>query len=72
LGIGIFSALVVDPDLPVGERLGSGTDVGDVGVDAGGELGAIGRALALGEPGGLVIPLCDPRLLALPFIGRRS
>src|SRR3954468_20243083 len=57
-------------DLPVGQRLGSGTDVGDVGIDACRKIGAFVGALgAIGETGRLVIALRNAGLLALSLVG---
>src|SRR5262249_3713783 len=66
------SVVVVHLELPVGERLRARTDAGNVGIDAFGKIRPVGGALALGQAGSLVVALRDARLLALPFVGRRS
>src|SRR5438309_2548677 len=66
------SAFFVGLDLPVGERLRSRTNVGDIRIDAGRDVRPAFRPLAIRKPRGLVIPLCNARLLALPLVGRRS
>src|SRR4051812_19939352 len=59
-------------DLPVGERLRAGTDIGDIRVDTRGKIGGLGAALAVGEARGLIIALGNARLLALTFVRGRS
>src|SRR5215471_488754 len=66
------STLLVNIQLPVGERLRTRPDPGDVGVDAVGDVRALGDAPALSHAGGLVVPLGDSGLLALPLVRRRS
>src|SRR3954454_2465039 len=56
-------------DLPVVERLRSGTNVGNVRIDARGQVAPIGGALgAIGETRGLVVALRNAGLLALPLV----
>lgn len=65
-------SFLVGVDLPVRERLRAGADVGNVGIDPGRKIRAVGTLAALGDAGGLVVALRDPGLLPSPLVRRGS
>ena len=53
--------------------LRAGADVGDIGIHARGQPGALGRVLGpIGQTGGFIVAFGDPGLLPLPLVGGRS
>ena len=63
----LSDSLILGFGLPVGERLRSGADIGDVGVDPAGTAGRPRPLGFFGAPGGLVFLLGDAGLLPLSF-----
>jgi len=69
----LFGGFFFGVDLPVGQGLGSGSDIGNVGVDSLGRSGATRCGFgAIREARGLIVALGDAGLLPLALIRRWS